>query len=164
MTRCDSAPTGSADRTLTALLHCHCPCHLVSATAACATDRGKFWLAALGVYDWDGLNPLTPELWILPEVLPVHPSNMWCHCRMVYLPMSYIYGLRASPPLDAVTSSLREELYVLPYDQINWNRARFEVCTHDLYSPHTWFCDRIFDALRYVAARELTRARSCLPP
>lgn len=24
---------------------------------------GKFWLATLGLYRWDGLNPLPPELW-----------------------------------------------------------------------------------------------------
>lgn len=24
---------------------------------------GKFWLAVLGVYDWEGLNPIPPELW-----------------------------------------------------------------------------------------------------
>lgn len=24
---------------------------------------GKFWLAALNLYDWEGLNPILPELW-----------------------------------------------------------------------------------------------------
>jgi lanosterol synthase len=24
---------------------------------------GKFWLATLGLYSWEGLNPLPPELW-----------------------------------------------------------------------------------------------------
>lgn len=23
-----------------------------------------------------------------------HPGRFWCHCRMVYLPMSYCYGRR----------------------------------------------------------------------
>jgi cycloartenol synthase len=30
------------------------------------TSWGKFWLAVLGVYSWDGMNPLTPEMWLLP--------------------------------------------------------------------------------------------------
>lgn len=51
---------------------------------------GKFWLAVLGVYSWDGLNPIPPELWLLPYskwtgVGFVHPGRMWCHCRMVRL-------------------------------------------------------------------------------
>ena len=24
---------------------------------------GKFWLACLNVYDWEGLHPISPELW-----------------------------------------------------------------------------------------------------
>jgi lanosterol synthase len=24
---------------------------------------GKFWLSALGIYEWEGLNPIPPELW-----------------------------------------------------------------------------------------------------
>ena len=31
------------------------------------TSWGKFWLAVLGVYSWDGMNPLTPEMWLLPH-------------------------------------------------------------------------------------------------
>lgn len=35
---------------------------------------GKFLLSILGVYEWDGHNPLPPELWLLPYVLPIHPG------------------------------------------------------------------------------------------
>ncbi|KAG8058086.1 hypothetical protein GUJ93_ZPchr0002g24799 [Zizania palustris] len=58
------------------------------------TSWGKFWLSVLGVFNWSGNNPLPPELWLLPYCLPVHPGRMWCHCRMVYLPMCYVYGKR----------------------------------------------------------------------
>ena len=34
---------------------------------------GKFWLAVLGLYDWEGMDSLLPELWILPKALPIHP-------------------------------------------------------------------------------------------
>jgi cycloartenol synthase len=47
-------------------------------------------------------------MWLLPYWLPFHPGNknpntqienltgrFWCHCRMVYLPMSYLFGKRA---------------------------------------------------------------------
>ena len=51
---------------------------------------GKFWLAVLNVYDWSGVNPIPPELWLLPRWFPFHPGKMWCHSRMPYLPMSYM--------------------------------------------------------------------------
>ena len=49
----------------------------------------KFWLAVLGVYDWDGVNSIPVEMWLLPDWFPFHPGRLWCHCRMV----------RSSPPL-----------------------------------------------------------------
>lgn len=51
---------------------------------------GKFWLAAMNLYGWEGLNPLPPEMWLLPYWLIIHPGRYWCHCRMVYLPMRYL--------------------------------------------------------------------------
>ncbi|MEM1008777.1 MAG: prenyltransferase/squalene oxidase repeat-containing protein, partial [Myxococcota bacterium] len=45
---------------------------------------GKFWLAVLGVYQWNGVVPLPPEMWILPRFLPIHPGRYWCHSRAVF--------------------------------------------------------------------------------
>jgi hypothetical protein len=47
-----------------------------------------------GVMHWDGHNPVPPEMWLLPDWLPFHPGRLWCHCRMVYLPMCYLYGTK----------------------------------------------------------------------
>lgn len=41
----------------------------------------KAWLSILGVYGWEGLNPVPPELWLLPEWVPVHPSK-WVSQRL----------------------------------------------------------------------------------
>ncbi|KAH7515220.1 hypothetical protein FEM48_Zijuj10G0003900 [Ziziphus jujuba var. spinosa] len=57
---------------------------------------GKAWLAILGLIDYDGLNPMPPEFWMLPTYFPMHPGKMWCYCRTVYMPSSYLYGKRAS--------------------------------------------------------------------
>ncbi|CAG8444507.1 1405_t:CDS:2 [Acaulospora colombiana] len=64
--------------------------------AAGAPSWGKFWLANLNVYDWEGINPIPPEFWLLPYSLPIHPGRFWIHTRVVYLPMGYIYGRRLS--------------------------------------------------------------------
>ncbi len=52
------------------------------------TSWGKFWLSTLGVYQWEGQNPLPPEMWLLPHskwtgIGLMHPGRFWCHCRMV---------------------------------------------------------------------------------
>jgi cycloartenol synthase len=65
---------------------------------------GKFYLCVLGVYGWEGLNPVPPEAWLLPYAFnPLHPGRFWCHCRMVYLPMSYLYGKRATGAATLLT-------------------------------------------------------------
>lgn len=94
---------------------------------------GKFWLAVLGVYDWDGLDPLTPEFWLLPYALPVHPARFWCHCRVVYLPMSHIYGKRATGAVGALVRAIREELYPVSYANVRWAEYRAKCCAVDVY-------------------------------
>ncbi|KAH9291865.1 hypothetical protein KI387_042954, partial [Taxus chinensis] len=93
-------------------------------SATAIPSWGKMWLSVLGVFDWSGNNPLPPEIWLLPYFLPIHPGRMWCHCRMVYLPMSYLYGRRFVGPITETVMCLRKELYTMPYEKINWNIAR----------------------------------------
>jgi len=45
---------------------------------------------------------------VLPEWLPFHPHRWWIHCRMVYLPMSYLYGSRFKAKETDLIISLRE--------------------------------------------------------
>lgn len=49
---------------------------------------------------------------------------MWCYCRLVYMPMSYLYGKRFVGPICPLILKLREEIYLQPYAEINWNKAR----------------------------------------
>lgn len=108
---------------------------------------GKFWLSVLGVFDWAGNNPLPPEIWLLPYFLPIHPGRMWCHCRMVYLPMSYIYGKRFTGKITETILSLRKELFNFPYEDIGWNKARNECAKEDLYYPHPLIQDVLWATL-----------------
>eukprot|EP00177_Eucheuma_denticulatum_P001476 GFKZ01002649.1.p1 GENE.GFKZ01002649.1~~GFKZ01002649.1.p1 ORF type:complete len:735 (+),score=83.88 GFKZ01002649.1:52-2256(+) len=94
---------------------------------------GKFWLAVLGVYEWDGLDPLTPEFWLMPYWVPCHPARFWCHCRVVYLPMSHLYGKRATGEITALVKELRNELYDEAYDTIQWNTFKGMCCEEDVY-------------------------------
>lgn len=51
-------------------------------------------------------------------------GRMWCHTRMVYLPMSYLYGKRFVGPISSIVLSLRRELYKTLYYQVNWDLSR----------------------------------------
>ena len=126
---------------------------------------GKFTLAVLGLYDWDGLHPVPPELWLLPSSLPFHPSRLWCHSRMVYLPMAYLYGRRATVPLDERTIAIRRELYGdAPWDRIDWRGARSTVATTDRYVPHSSLTKLAFGVLdvaeRFHSSKRRQRATS----
>lgn len=100
---------------------------------------------------------MPPELWLLPYILPIHPGRMWCHCRMVYLPMSYLYGKRFVGPITPTVLSLRRELYNVPYHEIDWNQARNECAKEDLYYPHPLVQDILWASLHKVVEPILMR-------
>ncbi|KAJ6673077.1 TERPENE CYCLASE/MUTASE FAMILY MEMBER [Salix viminalis] len=116
-------------------------------SATMITSWGKMWLSVLGVFEWSGNNPMPPEMWLLPYLLPVHPGRMWCHCRMVYLPMSYLYGKRFVGPITPTVLSLRKELFAAPYHEIDWNQARNLCAKEDLYYPHPLVQDALWALL-----------------
>ncbi|XP_038720882.1 cycloartenol synthase 2-like isoform X1 [Tripterygium wilfordii] len=118
---------------------------------------GKMWLSVMGVYEWSGMNPLPPETWLLPTFLPVHPGRMWCHARMVYLPMSYLYGRRFVGPIHDLILSLRQEIYTIPYHHIDWDQARNLCFKEDLYSPHPLIQDIIWGVLHKIGEPLLKR-------
>lgn len=47
-----------------------------------------------------------------------------CYGRLIYMPMSYLYGKRFVGPITSLVQSLRSELYTQPYHQLHWNKAR----------------------------------------
>jgi len=94
---------------------------------------------------------------------------MWCHARMVYLPMSYLYGMRFRYPqadTDPVIAALRQEIYVLEkdskdgsYEGIDWVRTRHWVADMDNYSPKPWFMAMLEDVLAKYWECDATRSQ-----
>ncbi|KAJ8753108.1 hypothetical protein K2173_017650 [Erythroxylum novogranatense] len=111
---------------------------------------GKLLASILGLYDWSGCNPVPPEFWLLPQSLPIHPGNMLCYARLVYMPMSYLYGKRFVYPINGLIRSLRVELYNESYDRINWTKARNIVAKEDVYFPHPLIQNVTWDLLYRV--------------
>ncbi|KAH6813224.1 camelliol C synthase 1, partial [Perilla frutescens var. frutescens] len=126
-------------------------------TAKAIPSWGKTWLSILGVFEWSGSNPMPPEFWLLPSFFPMHPAKMWCYCRMVYLPMSYLYGKRFVGPITPLVLQLREELYDQPYDEIKWRSIRHLCAKEDMYYPHPLVQDLIWDSCYILTEPLLTR-------
>lgn len=102
-----------------------------------APHWGKIWLSVLNLYKWEGVNPAPAEMWLLPYSLPIHPGRWWVHTRAIYLPVSYLSLIQYSCPLNDLLKQLRKEIYVKPYDTIDFSNNRNTVCGVDLYYPHT---------------------------
>lgn len=109
--------------------------------AVMTSSWAKFYLCLVGCMDWAGHNSVPPEMWLLPNWFPFHPGRMWCHARMVYLPMGYLYGCRfvyEKAETDQVILDLRKELYCEEYELIKWDKTRHLVAPMDNYSPLPW--------------------------
>ena len=98
---------------------------------------GKAWLAMYNLYSWDGVAPVLPELWLLPEWLPVHPRRMYCHTRLIYLGLGYLYGVRFQVQETPLTEALRSELYDQPFSSIDFGKQRYKLAPTDTFEiPH----------------------------
>ncbi|EMF12290.1 terpene synthase [Sphaerulina musiva SO2202] len=106
----------------------------------------KFWLSVLGVMKWDIVNPVPPELWLLPDWVPIAPWRWWIHMRMVFLPMSYIWSKQWTYPRadsDPLIRELRQELFTSPHREINFAGHRNSISPADNYHPKTWVLNLI---------------------
>jgi len=111
---------------------------------------GKYWLAILRLYEWKGINPVLPETWLLPNWFPLHPGRLWCHARMVYLPVSYLYGRGWQVPDAPLLAEIREEIYDRPYAQVPFHKARNHILANDLFLRHGFWLRRLHDVLKFA--------------
>nr|AYE89270.1 triterpene cyclase [Siraitia grosvenorii] len=111
---------------------------------------GKIWLAILGVYEWEGANPMPPEFWMFGNMLPVSPASLLCYCRLTYLPMSYLYGKRFVGSLTPLILQLRQEIYTKRYNNINWSPARHFCAEEDKCFERPLVQKLAWDALYYL--------------
>ena len=96
---------------------------------------GRVWLAVLGLYPWSGVHPIVPELWLLPESAPLHPRRLYCHMRLIYLGLSFVYGHQYVHPTDARLAEIRDELYPEGYRLERFAATKDRVAATDLFEP-----------------------------
>lgn len=103
----------------------------------------KFWLSVLGVMKWDIVNPVPPELWLLPDWVPIAPWRWWIHIRMVFLAMGYIWSKKWQSEETETIRALRKELFVEPWEEINWASHRNTIAKEDNYHPKSWLLNTV---------------------
>ena len=111
---------------------------------------GKFWLAMMGLYGWEGVNPCPPEIFLLPAWLPFHPVHFYCHTRHIYLGIAYLSGARFQAELGPIVDQLRRELYDAPFDQIDFAAHRNELAETDVYVRPTAALRLTYNFLRFA--------------
>lgn len=111
---------------------------------------GRVWLAILGLYPWSGVQPILPELWLLPDASPMHPSRLYCHMRLIYLGLSYLYGTRFVAPSDAIVEALRAELYPSGYDLREFEAHRDDIAATDLFEAPPPGLQTAFAGMRFL--------------
>ncbi|XP_024454970.2 beta-amyrin synthase 2 isoform X2 [Populus trichocarpa] len=115
---------------------------------------GKYFLSFIGLYEWSGCNPVPPECLLLPSFLPFSTGNLWCYFRTVYIPLAYLYGKKFVAPITDLVILLREELYIQPYGEVDWTKARIS-CLKDLYKPHS-LVENVLSSVLYYFAEPLS--------
>ena len=127
-----------------AFIHRHGPVHRIP-------TWGRIWLALLGLYPWSEIQPLLPELWLLPDESPVHPRRLYNHMRLIYLGLSYAYGAKIRARTSAIGEALRRELFPDGWRLEDFRRHRDDIAPTDLYEPIGPALQRIFEGARLLA-------------
>lgn len=115
---------------------------------------GKFWLSILGLYERTGMNPVPPEIFLLPDASPIHPNQMYCHTRYTYMAIGYLYGSRFQIDLGPLGDELRQELYDRPYASIDFAKHRDHLTPGDVFEAPSAGLRLVFKVLhRYEEHR-----------
>lgn len=76
--------------------------------------HGKFWLAILGLYDWQFVHIGGPEIFLMPRWFFLSPTRFYCHTRSLYRSMAYLKSIRFQHDPGGLAQTIRNELYGSP--------------------------------------------------
>jgi squalene-hopene/tetraprenyl-beta-curcumene cyclase len=67
----------------------------------------RIWLALFGLWDWDALPTLPPEMILLPKRVPLNVYDFACWARQTIVPLTVVSTLRPCRPLSFGIDELR---------------------------------------------------------
>ncbi|KAJ9116367.1 hypothetical protein QFC22_004808 [Naganishia vaughanmartiniae] len=92
---------------------------------------------------------LSPDMPVMAE------TRAWIH--KMDIPLGYLYGRKFKGPLTPLVEAIRSEIYIQPYDTIDFSQHRNNIHPVDIYNPH----HPILDVLNSVLA---TYEHCAFPP
>lgn len=104
----------------------------------------------MGMVKWDAVNPCPPEAWLLPDWVPFHPWRWWVHIKYVYLAMSWFYSKKWVMEETELILSLRKEMFVESWEEINWSAHRNSIADIDNHRPKSMLLNTINWAIANV--------------
>lgn len=124
---------------------------------------GKVWLSIAGLYQWEGVNAVPPEAWLLPEKVPLHPANYYCHTRLIYMGMASVRSLKVQAPTTTLTHELRNELYPgRRFDALDFQGSRGRLREKDLWAPPGTILKGVYAAVNVAERLHSPRLRGWL--
>jgi squalene-hopene/tetraprenyl-beta-curcumene cyclase len=114
----------------------------------------RVWLALLGLWDWEDLPVLPPEMILLPPWFPLNIYDFACWARQTVVPLTIVSSLRPVRPVGVGLDELRSGQRPMPPRRplTTWDGA-FQRLDRLLHAYHR----RPLRALRRLAVRRAVR-------
>ncbi|KAJ9100955.1 hypothetical protein QFC19_005351 [Naganishia cerealis] len=77
-----------------------------------------------------------------------HSSILTLHTRRADIPLGYLYGRKFQGEVTPLVEQIRQEIYLQPYDTIDFSQHRNNIHPVDIYNPH----HPVLDVLNSVLA------------
>src|SRR6266568_3454667 len=113
----------------------------------------RIWLALFGLWDWEDLPVMPPEMILLPSWVPLNVYDFACWARQTIVPLTIVSTLRPVRPIGFGLSELRAGGAVAPLEPITTWTGRFQRLDRWLHAYH----HRPIRPLRRMAMRRATR-------
>jgi squalene-hopene/tetraprenyl-beta-curcumene cyclase len=94
----------------------------------------RFWLALFGLWSWDELPALPPEVIFLPEWFPLNVYDFACWARQTIVPLTVVASFRPSRPLPFALDELRTGTSERSRHPLTTWRGRFQALDGALHT------------------------------
>jgi squalene-hopene/tetraprenyl-beta-curcumene cyclase len=112
----------------------------------------RIWLALFGLWDWEDLPVMPPEMILLPSWVPLNVYDFACWARQTIVPLTIVSALRPVRPIGFGLSELRAGGAAAPLEPITTWAGRFQRLDRWLHAYH----HRPIRPLRRMAMRRAT--------
>src|SRR6266508_1630839 len=112
----------------------------------------RIWLALFGLWDWEDLPVMPPEMILLPSWVPLNVYDFACWARQTIVPLTIVSALRPVRPIGFGLSELRAGGAAGPLEPITTWAGRFQRLDRWLHAYH----HRPIRPLRRMAMRRAT--------